>query len=134
MLFLIILLFIDWMYLLLSFSTEFLAWMDCWFMAIVLGSFHQFFTWNCLFNQCELVFLTNKSLGTHIGSCSCIIKYVLLILLLSYSSSCIWKVKMIVWYDGILNKIWFWDNDIWISFYISPIFSVVAYWKNWYRL
>lgn len=39
----------------LSTFTEFLAWMDCWFMAIVLGSFHQFCTRNCIFNQCELL-------------------------------------------------------------------------------
>lgn len=35
---------------------EFLAWMDCGFVAIILGFIYQFCAWNCIFNQCEFVF------------------------------------------------------------------------------
>lgn len=38
----------------LFYCTEFLARMDCWFMAFILGSFRQFCAWNCIFYQCEL--------------------------------------------------------------------------------
>lgn len=36
--------------------SEFLPWMDCWFMAIILGPFYQFHAWNCVFDWCKLVF------------------------------------------------------------------------------
>lgn len=35
------------------FCTEFLAGMGCSFMAIVLGSFRQLYSWDCLFHWCE---------------------------------------------------------------------------------